>query len=412
MNVSVLNQHLALNRPLQIALGCVLFVMLVALLSVGIHAVMADNTIGMDLHTFYLAAQNVFLRHENPYGEDVAVQSQLSVLRRLATDQDDQMGFAYPPYSLLAIAPLAGLSFDWAQAIWMAFVLMGSVFAMLLAFPRRPLLPALGVLLFYPFAFGIILGNFVNLIALILLGVISQLFYTEKLSRNMQILFGILLGWATIKPQFLWLFLVFILLVGLKQRLWPLLISFAGGLVAFLGISFILVPGWPTLWLARVEKYAQYMGKMPNITLFLNQLRSPEDARTLTVALIALLLGVTAWALLCWWKGKLSPLVLLAWLGMVTYLIHPRSVAYTQTAFLIPLLVWAYGQRNLRSRPVIVFYWGLLVLSWAIFILGKQQWLGALPDEWFLVCASAWMLWLLVWIPAGQLQRTVKPRAV
>lgn len=410
MNVSILNQRIALNRPMQIALGWLLFVLLVALLAVGIHAVMADNTVGMDLHTFYLAAQNVFLRHESPYGEDVAMQSQLSVLRHLATDQDDQMGFAYPPYSLLVIAPLAGLSFDWAQAIWMAFVLMGSVFAMLMAFPRRPLLPALGVLLFYPFTFGIILGNFVNLIALILLGIVSQLFYSEKLSRNAQILFGILLGWVTIKPQFVWLYLAFILLVALKQRLWPMLVSFAASLTAYLGISFLLVPGWPTLWFERVGKYAQYMGKAPNITLFLNQLRTPEDAQTLTVALIALLLGVTAWAFFCWWKRKLSPLVLLAWLGIVTYLIHPRSVAYTQTAFLIPLLVWAYGQRNLRSRPVILFYWVALVLSWVIFILGKQGWLGGLPDDWFLVFACAWMLWLLVWIPAGQLQRTVKPR--
>ncbi|MRR31617.1 hypothetical protein EG834_15100, partial [bacterium] len=113
MNASILNQRLTLSKPVQIVLVLLLFILLVALLAVGIHAVMADNTVGMDLHTFYLAAQNVFLKHESPYGEDVAVDSQLSVLRRLATDQDDQMGFAYPPYSLLVLAPIASLSFDW-----------------------------------------------------------------------------------------------------------------------------------------------------------------------------------------------------------------------------------------------------------------------------------------------------------
>jgi hypothetical protein len=412
MNASILNKRISLSRPWQFLLGGILFMLLVALLAAGIHAVMANNTVGMDLHTFYLAAQNVFLKHNSPYGEDVAVQSQLSVLRHLATEQDDQMGFAYPPYSLLILAPIAGLSFDWVQAIWMAFVLMGSVFAMLLAFPRRPLLPVLGVLFFYPFAFGIILGNFVNIIALILLGVVSQLFYTEKLTRNTQILFGILLAWATIKPQFVWLFMVFFLLVSLKHHLWPMIISFSAGLVVFLGLSFLMVPNWPVLWFERIGKYAQYMGKVPNITLFLNQLHAPEDAQTFTLALFALLLGVTIWALFSWWKGKLPALVLLAWIGIVTYLVHPRSVAYSQTAFLIPLLVWAYGQRNLRSRPVIFFYWAFLLISWITFILGKQGLLGSLPDEWFLVAGCIWMFWLLVWPPASKLLLTSKSRPV
>jgi hypothetical protein len=154
------------------------------------------------------------------------------------------------------------------------------------------------------------------------------------------------------------------------------------------------------------------MGKVPNITLFLNQLHAPEDAQTFTLALFALLLGVTIWALFSWWKGKLPALVLLAWIGIVTYLVHPRSVAYSQTAFLIPLLVWAYGQRNLRSRPVIFFYWAFLLISWITFILGKQGLLGSLPDEWFLVAGCIWMFWLLVWPPASKLLLTSKSRPV
>lgn len=409
-DVSILSQRVTLRRPLQFLLGAFLFVLLVALLATGIHALMADNTVGMDLHTFYLAAQNVFLKHESPYGEDVAVESQLSVLRRLAGEQDDRMGFAYPPYSLLILAPLAGLPFAWVQAIWMAFVLLGSVFIMLLIFPRRPLLPALGVLLFYPFTFGIILGNFVNLIGVILLAILARLFLAPGISKRIQILLGILLAWATIKPQFLWLFLALILLACLKRRLWPLLVSFAAGVAGFLGISYLLVPGWPALWLERVGKYAQYMGSSPNITLYLNQLRAPAEARTLTIALIALLLGVTAWAMYSWWKDRLPPLVLLAWIGLVTYLIHPRTVAYSQIAFLIPLLLWASEQSDLRSTPVLFFYWSSLILSWVVFVLGKQGLLGPLPDDWRLVIGFAWVLWLLAWPAAGQLRR-VEPSA-
>ncbi|TLM99080.1 DUF2029 domain-containing protein, partial [bacterium] len=237
MDAILQNQRVAISRAFQIILWALLFVLLVAALAIGIHAVMAGNTVGMDLHTFYLAAQNVFLKHQSPYGEDVAVQSQLSIFGRLAYANEDQMGFSYPPYSLFLLAPIVHLPFDWVQAIWMAFFLMSSVCAMLLIFPRRPLLPAIGVLVFYPFTFGIILGNFVNLIALIVLAAISMLVIDNKPSRGTQILLGVLMAWATIKPQFFWLYLIFILLIGFKHHYWPLLVSFGASLIGFLAIS-------------------------------------------------------------------------------------------------------------------------------------------------------------------------------
>ncbi|GEM_PF-769741 len=396
MDAILLNQRVVISRIAQITAWVLLFILLVAVLAAGIHAVTAGNTVGMDLHTFYLAAQNVFLKHQSPYGEDVATASQLSVYGRLANPDEDQMGFSYPIYSLLLLAPIAHLSFDWVQAIWMAFFLLASVAAMLLVFPRSPLLPALGVLLFYPFTFGIILGNFVNLLALIVLAATWQLIFKNRAATKTQVVLGVLLAWATIKPQFIWLFLILILLASLKNRYWPLLISFCVSLVGFFGISFVLVPNWPGLWLERVGKYVDYMGRYPNLTLYLNQLRTPEDAQTLTIALIALLLGVTIWALLTWWQGRLTSLVLLAWIGIVTYLINPRTVSYTQIAFLIPLLLWTQNQRNPHNLPVILFYWGSLIFSWAIFIASRMVNLGPLAEEWRLVVGCVWMFWILV----------------
>lgn len=410
MDVILQNQRVALSRAGQFILWVLFFVVLVTGLAVGIHAVMAGNTVGMDLHTFHLAARNVFLLHQNPYGEDVAVESQLAVFGRLANANDDQLGFSYPPYSLLLLAPIAHLPFDWAQAFWMAFFLMGTTCSMLILFPKRPLLAVVGTLLFYPFTFGIILGNFVNIIAWIILAAIAVLVIEPKRSVGAQILIGALVAWTTIKPQFIWLYLAFFLLVAFKNRYWPFLISFGASLAGFLGISFILVPNWPALWLERVGKYVGYVGYYPNLTLYLNQLRSPEDAHTLTIALAALLLGVTVWALYEWWHGRLSPLTLLAWIGLVTYLINPRTVSYTQIAFLIPLLIWAQVQINPRSLRVALFFWGSLVLSWVIFAIGRFGLPGMLTEEWRLVIGFAWMFWLLVWPTAGAMPATSKVR--
>jgi hypothetical protein len=412
MSASILSQRISDSRPLQLALGIMLFLLLVALLAVGIHTVMPDNSVGIDLHVFYLAAQNVFLHHDSPYGDDVALQSQLSVFGRPANVDEDHMSFPYPPYSLLILAPLSGLPFSWVQAIWMAFFLLASVGAMLLAFPQKPLLPVFGVLLFFPFTFGLILGNFVNLIALVILVAISQLMFAKKVHQGIQILLGIFIAWATIKPQFIWMYLICLLLASLKNRYWPLLISFSASLVAFIGISFLLVPNWPALWLERIDKYIIDMAHYPNLTHYLIQLRSPADAQTFSVALIALMLGVTAWALFTWWKGQLSTLLMLAWIGIVTYLIHPTNVSYAQITFLIPLLVWAQAQRNQRSLPIALFFWGALVLSWVNFFLARQGMFGPLVEEWRFVIANVWVFWLLVWPPAGQIQPAVPSKPV
>jgi len=412
MNASILSQRITDSRSLQLVLGIMLFLLLVILLAVGIHAVMADNTIGMDLHIFYLAAQNVFLHHESPYGEDVAMQSQLSVFGRPANDGEDHMGFPYPPYSLLLLAPLASLPFSWVQAIWMAFFLMASVGAMLLVFPSRPFLPMIGVLLFFPFTFGIILGNFVNLIALVIIAAISQLLFARKPSKGIQILLGGLLAWATLKPQIIWIYLILFLLASLKKKYWPLLISFAISFSVFVGISFLLVPNWPALWLERIGKYVDYMAHFPNITQYLIQLRPSAEVQTLTVALIALMLGVTAWALFSWWEGKLPAQILLAWVGIVTYLIHPTNVSYAQITFLIPLLVWAQNQRNQHGLPIAFFFWGAMILSWAIFYLGQHGMLGPLVEEWRLVISCVWVFWLLIWPSVRQIQPVVPSRPV
>lgn len=403
MDAIILNQRVVISRALQIMLWALLFIVLVAALAVGIHTVMAGNSVGMDLNTFYHAAQNVFIKHQSPYGEDVAVQSQLSIFGRPANANDDQLGFSYPPYSLLLLAPIAHLSYEWVQAIWMSIFVMGSLGAVLVLFPKKPLLPAMGVLLFYPFTFGIILGNFANLIALVILAAIVVLVIGNKPSRAAQIVLGVLIGWATIKPQFFWLYLGLFLLIALKQKYWPLLISFGSSLVGFFGISFVLVPNWPALWLERIGKYAGYVGFNPNLALYLNQLRAPEDVQTLTVALTALLLGVTAWALYEWWHGRLASLVLLAWVGLVTYLINPSSIAYTHIAFLIPLLVWAQVQKNQRSLPVVIFFWGTMILSWVIFALGRFGTPGTMTEEWRLVVGCAWVFWMLVWPAAGEI---------
>ncbi len=153
------------HRPALRTIILVFFLLLLLILFASlIHLTLRDNTIGMDYYTFWLAGQRV-LQGQNPYDETVAIQSQLGIMRRLAGPEDDQMGFAYPPYALLPTLPFALLPFDWAQAFWLAFCFLTLVSALYATQPTRAIPLMAIVLTFFPVTFGLLLGNFVILIS-------------------------------------------------------------------------------------------------------------------------------------------------------------------------------------------------------------------------------------------------------
>jgi hypothetical protein len=138
-----------------------------AILAVGFHSLTQNNALGTDFYVFWNAGRTAVFEHGNPYSDDVSLQNQLAILRRPARPEEDQLGFAYPPFALLTVLPLLAVSYEWAQAIWIPFILLVLVSALLVAC-RRPRL-SLTFLLFYQVFFGIVLGNFAILLAAILL---------------------------------------------------------------------------------------------------------------------------------------------------------------------------------------------------------------------------------------------------
>ena len=70
----------------------------------------------------------------------------------------------------------------------------------------------------------------------------------------LQIISAALLAWATVKPQFTWLFTGFILLYALRSRWYPYLFAFFASLLALFAVSFAFVPTWIGAWLERVQQ--------------------------------------------------------------------------------------------------------------------------------------------------------------
>lgn len=375
--------------------GTVLFLVLWGMLSFGIHAATVENNLGSDLFIFWKAGRTALFEHQNPYSDEVALQVQLAVYKYRAGPTEDQLGFAYPPYALLAILPLLFLSFDWASAIWISLLILLLVAAGAWGL-RGKLWVMPSFLLFYPTFFGVILGNFaVGLSAglLLMFGLIQR---GQRWSRGVQISLGLLAGWMTIKPQFLWLFFIFLALYALRERLWWFLGSFAASVVGCVLVSFALVPNWLPLWFERLTKYTVYNQTLPVTEYLLGQVMPAQAANIASLILLIALMLATMWMLWRWWRGKLALIPLWAWLGLVVFLAHPHGKSYEHMAFALPLVVWAAGQVDWRGWAVNLFWWGSLAVSWVVFVIARDAAAPISVMEWPIFFHMAWVGWVLV----------------
>ena len=325
-------------RPFtRLILAVLVFSLLLGLFGVGIHQVTQKNKLGIDFYIYWLAGQAAFIDQTNPYSDLVAQQAQMGTLKRLARPDEDQIGFAYPLYGLFAILPVNWLSFEWAQSFWMAFNILAMLLALLAIFGSTSRWKPFLFLLPYPIFFGLLLGNFVVPISIIVLLFFGLLVQQRQRSQSLQIFLGLLLAWATAKPQFMWLFLAFLLLYALKERLWPLLISFTAGVLLLLAASFWLRPEWVGEWMERALKYTQYMQAWPTLLFFVRTLVPHSLAVQICAVVAALAAPLTVVLFHRWWQGQLDALLLLAWAGWIIFLLHPRDVSYEQLSFLMPL---------------------------------------------------------------------------
>jgi hypothetical protein len=268
-----------------------------------------------------------------------------------------------------------------------------------LAFPEAPKWAAVSVLFIYPFSFALILGNFNVLVtAFLILAYGTMVVKDRRLSRPLQIGLGALLAWSTVKPQFMWLFLVFLLVVAWRRRLWALLASFTATSVLLLGFSFAVMPAWPLAWYDRLVKYTGYNETWLILTFFLKEVMSLQLATVITILAGVVCAALTVWLLYRWWKGKVTDLFIMAWCGFLIFLFHPRGKAYEHIPFLLPVLLWIL-QGKKQPRPawaVWVFWFGSLVMSWLIFILSRQPGASQVISETPFILFIAWMAWLFV----------------
>lgn len=394
-----------MKTNLQIGLfkGICIALISICLLTIGFKlAVTSTISFGADFSIYWQAGKALFLRGVSPYDSATTDLIQKGIYGRLAKPNEDQVRFAYPPFSLLAVLPAVRMSYPWAQAYWMAFNLV-LVFAAVWKVCKKPSLwILLGLIFFYPVSRGIILGQFALLIGSGLLFSYGLLHEINPTSHSKQWVAGILLALCAMKPHLTGLIILFFILDSLQKHEWRVLAGLAAGIGIFAGISWVMVPTWVSDWIRLIFAYIGYVPIQPILQTWLTAFGLNGSSIWLKTGLILLAFLMSFFILTAWWKKQLPDYIALGWLVLISQLVNPNpnSVLSDQVVFLLPLLIWLNNQTVKRWLKAVV--WGAFVLiPWVlfgVFFHGKE------PYE----VASGLALIFTIWFTGGLLTLYVK----
>jgi hypothetical protein len=353
----------------------ILFVLLFAAESFTLYTVFTSKfSGGNDFFVRWLGGREYLLHGTNPFDKSVAEKAQMAMFGRLAQPGDkDEAFFAYPLYTLYFFWPLSLLPYAWAQAIWMTllqFLLLAVVVLSIRLAGWQPptwllVVTILWGIFFYNGARAIILGQFSVLVGLALLLALWAL------DNEHDIWAGVLLSVTTIKPQMVFLIILFLLLWLLVQRRWRVIMSFGVSLLVLVTSSMVLIPTWPLDFVKNAIAYSDYVAFGTPLENLLHFLLPATIAAPLTVGLsilciVAILPG--------WWFALQGRTGAYTWAVMTTFIVGSlitfRSATTNQVILYLPLFF--FFQRLLFRRAklaIVAIEMGLAVFMWGVFVI-------------------------------------------
>jgi Glycosyltransferase family 87 len=253
-----------------------------------------------DLYPRWLGARELLVHHRDPYTAEITREIQFGYYGRpldptRKNDPIDQQGFAYPIYVVLMLAPTVTLPFPTVHRIvfWLFVVLTTMSVPLWLGTLRWRLSRAETVIaiLLTLGCFPAIQGLRLQQLTVLVVALIAGSMYAITHQRFM--LAGILLAMASIKPQLVFLLILWLciwLLGNWRERqrvLWSLVISMAVLVVA----GELLLPGWISEFRGAMKDYYRYTGGGNSL---LNGFLPPLWARIASIVLVGMVL-VFAW---------------------------------------------------------------------------------------------------------------------
>ena len=339
-----------------------------------------------DLYPRWYGSRQLLLNHRDPYGPEVTREIQIGYYgrpldRHLPGDPKDEQRFAYPVYVAFILAPTVGMPFPAVRATF-TWILTLAVAAGVLLWMRamrwRPGNSVIVIILLLTLgSFGAIQGIKLQQLSLLVAMLIAA--SAALLAMNQLFFAGVVLAFATIKPQLVVLPAAWLILwttsnwEGRRNFLYGFAVT---GMLLAAGGTFFL-PDWLNQFVHGLAAYNRYTGGRS----LLDELVGP-----LVGGLLAVLFVVSA-AVVCWrlrqaLAGSMDFNLAIALTLAVTVVVAPMVAPYNHLLLLPAVFLIARSFRQLWERSPV----NRILFSAAAFIF-FWPWLASLV----LLAASAIM---------------------
>jgi len=308
-----------------------------------------------DLYPRWLGARELLLRGRDPYSPEITREIQIGYYGReldsaRPNDPKDQQAFAYPVYVVLMLAPTVRMDFRtvhriffwlltlftaasiplWLDALGYRISLWGKVTWIVLT---------LGC---FPAMQGLKLEQLSVLAAALIAGAMSAL------TRRRFVPAGVLLALATIKPQLVFMLMLWLLIwiVGNWRDRQRLFWSFAASMAVLVMAGEVLLPGWIREFRTAMSAYYRYTGGGNSV---LDVLLTPLGGRLGAGILVGLLL-IHGWRLRQAGERTDEFRWLLCLTLATTLLVIPMFSPYNQLLLLPGFMMMVRSRRRLWQK--------------------------------------------------------------
>jgi hypothetical protein len=385
----------------------VVLVILIAVLVWSNYRFSVQSPGGNDFLARWTGAHFWLVEGIHPYDEQVSLEAQTMIYGRAADPArgEDVAHFIYPFPAMLFFAPFGLLPFTLARAIWMTILEISLPILAFLAIRISRWKPptatfALVILLsifWYHGLRSVIVGQFAVIEALLITGGLWSI------QRKADAMGGLLFGLTISKPQMSFLILPFIFIWALRNRRFELLTWLLGTMIGLTGISLLLLPDWPLMWLRQLVSYPTYTNLGSPLSILLAGISGDSSLVTwiLSGALLAYLF--LEWGL-SMDKGEAHFQWTAALTLVITNLIAFRT-ATTNFVVMLPAIILVFhswAQRWSRQGYLVVWIVSLLLLVglWVLFLLTVDGNVEApamyLPLPIFTLLGLLWSRWWIL----------------
>ncbi|MGA7768264.1 MAG: glycosyltransferase 87 family protein [Candidatus Sulfotelmatobacter sp.] len=331
---------------------------------------------GGDFYPIWLTGRELLFHGSNPYTQEMTREIQIGLYgrpmdpSRPADPPANFRAFAYPLYADLLAAPLLPLGFNAvrvALGVLLPLLTAASLVLWLRAFrlqvsPGTLAMAIILVLVSYP----VLEGLYAQQVGLLVGAALAM--SAAALARERLILAGMLLAFASVKPQLVWLLALWLLLWAVND--WKdrkrFVLSFSLTLALLVVVSQLALPGWFVGWWHSLVGYSRYT--LPPLTqLVLGRFLGI----VVGLALLAFA-GAICWRTRRQPAGSASFSLALSFVLAVTVILAPTGGAVYDQVVLLPAICWLGFRRSEilnASRPMrVLALTALVALCWQWFV--------------------------------------------